>query len=72
MAGVRFPTEEQEVFPFATTHRPVTAGVTQLRVQGIPPVLLLGLEQILHASANSTQSSTKICILPHRPYTPQG
>jgi len=70
MAGVRFPTEQ--VFPFAITHRPVTAGVTHHRVQGIPPALLQGLEQILHAAAHSTQSSTKFCILPPRPYTPQG
>jgi len=70
MPGVRVPTE-QENFPVATTHRPVTAGVTHHRVQGIPPTLLLGLEQTLHAAAHSTQSSTKICILPSRPHTPQ-
>jgi len=71
MGGVRFPTE-QKIFPFATTHRPATAGVTHHRVQGIPPTLFLGLEQTLHAATHSTQSSTKICILPPRPYTPQG
>lgn len=64
--------QKNKFFPFATTHRPVTAGVSQHRVQSIPPAPLLGLERILYTAAHSTQSGTKICILPPRPYTPQG
>jgi hypothetical protein len=71
MAGVRFPTE-QEISLFVTTHRPVSVGVTQQRVQGISPALLLGLGKMLHEAAHSTQSSAKVYILPPRPYTPPG
>jgi len=57
MAGVHFPTE-QEIFPFATTHRLVTAGVTHHRVQGIPPALL---PFVNHYGRQTVKMDSRIC-----------